>query len=133
MKQEESEQAMVDRAAQRAQDVIDVAHEQGQRLTDDVSRRTRQVETRVDEAAARAGKGFKSAADRLRGSRSESGVIGSAVDGVADTMQRVGSYLEDRASTRIIEDLENVIRRNPLRTVFTSLAVGYLLARRLRA
>jgi ElaB/YqjD/DUF883 family membrane-anchored ribosome-binding protein len=123
----------VDRLADRAHEAIDTAHDRARRLANDVSQTKRSVEDRVDDAAARTARGLHDAADRLRDrSPRGGGVVGSAVGGVADTMDQVGSYLENDAFGRLRGDLEETIRRNPLRTVAVGLGLGYMLARRLR-
>jgi len=54
------------------------------------------------------------------------------VEGVAGSIDRVGSYLEEDAFARLRTDLAGMIRRNPVQTVLACAAVGYLLARRMR-
>jgi len=130
--EEPSTDSTVDRLAGRAHEAIETAHERARRLTDDVSEKKRAVEDGVDQAAARTARGLHGAAQRLRETRTGRGVLGSAVEGVAGTMDQVGSYLEDDAFARLRTDLEGMIRRNPVRTVLTCVGVGYFLARRTR-
>ena len=128
-----SPETPVDRLADRAHDAIDTAHDRARRLANDVSQTRRNVESSVDDAAARTARGLHDAADRLRErAPGSSGVMGSAVGGVADTIDRMGSYLENDAFARLRGDVEDTIRRNPIRTVLVGLGIGYMLARRLR-
>ena len=121
-----------DRLADRAHDAIDSAHEQAQRFAHDVSEKKRAVEDSVDDAAARTGHSLRGAAERLR-ERGEQGFLGSAIGGVADTIDQLGTYLEEDAFARLRTDLEEMIRRNPLRSAVTCIGLGYLVARRMRS
>lgn len=55
------------------------------------------------------------------------------VDGAADRLESVSSYLTDTDAERIVHDVENVARSQPIVTATFGLAAGFLAARILKA
>ena len=93
-----------------------------------------QVEQRSTQAGQRVrsqSEDIRSVAQGLR----EQGKDGPArmADQAADRAQRLGSYLEDSDSDRIIRDVEDFARRNPWAVALGGLALGFAASRVLRA
>jgi len=61
------------------------------------------------------------------------GVLGSASQAVAHTVQRGGKYLEEAKLSGAMEMLTALIRQHPVAAVMTGIAAGYLVARALRS
>jgi ElaB/YqjD/DUF883 family membrane-anchored ribosome-binding protein len=72
-------------------------------------------------------------ADTVRHQGPGSGMLGTATNYAADTLEQAGSYIEDRNLGGMMEDVTGLIRRNPIPAVLVGLGVGFLLGRVLRS
>jgi ElaB/YqjD/DUF883 family membrane-anchored ribosome-binding protein len=88
-----------------------------------------QIGQKADDATAAAGRGMQTVADTIREHAPSSGVVGSAAKTVSETIQSGGRYLESEKFSGMMDDLTDVVRKNPVPTLFIALAVGFLLAR----
>jgi len=123
-------------AAQKAQDL---AHTAGQKIQDAASAAGHKVQDAAsavghtaEDATSSLGSGIQSAAGRLRDTFPREGVLGSASQAVADTLDRTGRYIEERNISGMANDVTEVIRRNPIPAVLVAVGLGFLLGRTLR-
>jgi hypothetical protein len=96
-------------------------------LTKQIDDRTTQIGRQVGAVADE----IRKTADQLR----ESGPVGLAadyVDQAADFVDRIGRYLQDADSDRLMRDLENVARRQPYAVAAAALALGFAASRFLK-
>lgn len=89
--------------------------------------RTTQIGQQVDSVAQE----LRNVGDQLR----QSGPVGLAagyVDQAADLVERLGGYLQDADSDRLMGDLENIARQNPWGIAAGALILGFAASRFLK-
>lgn len=103
------------------------AGEARSRIQDQVDQRSTQVGEQVSSSA----QALRSTAERLR----EEGQDGpaKAAEQLAGHAERVGSYLSDSDADRILRDVEEFARRQPLAVVGIGLFAGFAASRFLKA
>jgi ElaB/YqjD/DUF883 family membrane-anchored ribosome-binding protein len=103
------------------------AGEARSRLQDQVDQRSTEVGEQVSSSAH----ALRSTAERLR----EEGQDGpaKAAEQLAGHAERVGSYLSDSDAERILRDVEEFARRQPLAVVGIGLFAGFAASRFLKA
>jgi len=60
-------------------------------------------------------------------------VLGRATDTAADGIKDVGRYLEDKNLSGMMDDVTELVRRNPIPALLVGVGIGFLLARTLRS
>jgi ElaB/YqjD/DUF883 family membrane-anchored ribosome-binding protein len=113
-------------ASQKAQDL---AHAAGQKIQD----AAHAAEQRAEDATASLGGGLKSAADTVRRHTPDEGMLGRASEAVASTLERGGSYLQEKNLSGMADDITDMIKRYPVGAVLIGLGLGFLLGRTLRS
>jgi hypothetical protein len=119
-------QELASAAGQKAQDL---AHAAGQKVQD----AAHAVEHRAEDATASLGSSLKTAADKVRQSTPQEGMLGRASEAVASTLERGGSYLEEKNLTGMADDITGMIKRYPIGAVMIGVGLGFLLGRTLRS
>jgi len=113
-----------------------VAHRAGE-VASNVATGARDMATnvgrKVDSGVSAAGSGMQSFADTVRDHGPSSGVLGSATEAVADTLESTGEYLESHGLSGIARDLTDMVRRNPIPALLIGIGVGFLIARATRS
>jgi hypothetical protein len=71
---------------------------------------------------------FKSMGESVKSAAPE-GMMHDAACSFGETLATTGQYLEDHGLSAMTEDLTNVIKRNPLPSVFIAAGIGFLLAK----
>jgi hypothetical protein len=113
---------------ERAQAATQQASEQARgRVRDEVDRRS----TEAGEQATTVAEAIRQSAQHLR----EQGNAQAAkpIEQAADRVERAGHWLRDSDGDRILRDVEDFGRRNPLAVVAGGLAAGFALSRLLKA
>jgi hypothetical protein len=122
-------------AQDKAQEVAGQAKEQAQHAAGQAKE---QVRTQVDERSTQAGEqvsqqasDIRTVAEKLR----EEGKDGPAkvADQAAERIEKVGSYLTNSDSDRILSDVEDFARRKPMAVIGGGIALGLLASRFLKA
>jgi len=88
---------------------------------------------KAEEWTASAGNKVESLADTIRDKGPGQGMLGRANEAVASTVERTGEYLQDKNLHGMMNDMTDLIKRNPLPALFVGLGVGYLLGRAMRS
>jgi hypothetical protein len=115
-------------AASQAQDRAREAAGQARgRMRDEVDRRSTEIGDRVGGTAGDA----RSVAEELRNQGKDAPA--RYVEQAADRAERLGGYLRDSDSDRIITDVEDFARRNPWAIAAGGLALGFAASRMLKA
>jgi len=124
-----------DQAQEKAQQAAGQAKEQAQQVAGQGKDRAK---TLVDERSTQAGEQVSTQASDIRtvGQKlREEGKEGPAkiADQAADRAERLGGYLKDSNADRILQDLEELGRKQPLAVMFGGLALGFAASRFLKA
>jgi hypothetical protein len=124
-----------EQAQEKMQDVREQAGEQARqaagqardRVRDQVDQRSTQAGERVSEQAG----DLRSVADQLR----QQGKDGPAriAEQVAERTERVGSWMTESDADRILSDVEDFARRNPMAIAAGGLVAGFVASRLLKA
>jgi hypothetical protein len=88
---------------------------------------------KAGDATSSIGSGMQSLADTIREKAPQEGMIGSASCAVADTLESGGKYLKEEGIGGLVDDLTNVIRRNPIPALLVGFGLGYIIARSMRS
>ena len=97
------------------------------RVSQEVDRRSTQAGEQVSSNASDA----RSVADELR--RQGKDAPARYVEQAADRAERLGGYLQESDGDRILRDVEDFARRNPLAVAAGGLLVGFAASRMLKA
>jgi len=85
----------------------------------------------AENATSAVGQGVQKAAEGVREYGPREGILGSATQTVADTLESTGKYVEDKNLSGMVEDVGGLIKRNPIPAVLIGLGVGFLIGRAL--
>lgn len=88
---------------------------------------------KAEDAVSSVGGQMKTWAGSLRENAPHEGMIGSAADAGAKTLDRVGSYLQEQNLSGMADDMTNLIRRYPIQALLVGMGVGFLFARATRS
>jgi len=87
----------------------------------------------AEQATGGLGRGLGNVASTIREHTPKEGMMHSAGEAVAETLESGGRYLEDHKLREIGDDLTNLIRRNPIPALLLGVGVGFILARAIRS
>ena len=121
--------ATMDRMKDVATNVADKAKDLADDAKDKAGEVASYVGDKAEGATAAVGSGMKSLAGTIRDKSPNSGMMASASNAVANTLESGGRYLEEQGLKGIGEDLTNLIRRNPVPAILVGIGIGYLFAR----
>jgi gas vesicle protein len=124
-----------DQAKEKASEVAGQAQEKAQEAAGQAKGRARDE---IDRRSTDAGQQVKTTADDLRSVGEQLRSQGKdtpakLADQAADRAQRLGGYLEDADADRILRDVEDFARRQPLAVVAGGVVLGFAAARFLKA
>jgi hypothetical protein len=88
---------------------------------------------KAEDATSTVGSGMQSLAGSIRENLPREGMLGSASTAVAGTLESGGRYLQEEGIKGIVEDLGNLVRRNPIPALLLGIGIGYLIARSTRS
>ncbi len=91
------------------------------------------VGQKADDLTASAGAGIKGLGDKLSHNAPHSGIMGSASQLMAKSVNEGGQYIQDTKLSGMVEDVAQMIRRNPLQSVFIAIGLGWFVARKMRS
>lgn len=99
------------------------------RAVDGAKEMGQQIGQRADDATAAAGRGIQNVAETIREHAPNSGVMGSAARTFTEGIESGGRYLEREKLSGMMDDLTDVVRRNPVPALLLAATAGFLLAR----
>jgi len=121
--------------ADKAKDFVgqmgDKTREAASAVGDMASNAASNVGKSADKMASSAGSSVQHFADTIKEKGPHGGVLGDATRAVADTIHEGGKYLEQEGLSGMMDDVTNVIRRNPLPAVLVGIGLGFLIGRTL--
>jgi hypothetical protein len=123
-----SETTTAERAADQARAKTQEAGVQARdRVRDEVDRRS----TQAGEQAGSTAQALRQASERLREDGNEP--VARGMEQVAERVDSAGSWLREADGDRILRDVEDFGRRNPLAVVAGGVALGFAVSRMLKA
>lgn len=127
--------ATADRAKEQVQEKAQVAQEKVQETADTMRSRMRE---QVDQRSTQAGGQVRSTAQALRSTSERLREDGQeapakAAERAADQAEKVGGYLERSDADRILQDVEDFGRRQPMAVAAIGIAIGFAASRFLKA
>ncbi|HMJ01886.1 MAG TPA: hypothetical protein VK506_03030 [Conexibacter sp.] len=127
--------ATTDRAKEQAQEKAQVAQQKAGEAAETARSR---LHEQVDQRSTQAGEQVRSTAQALRTTSErlrEEGQDGPAraAERAADQAEKVGGYLERSDGDRILHDVEDFGRRQPMAVVAIGIAAGFAASRFLKA
>jgi ElaB/YqjD/DUF883 family membrane-anchored ribosome-binding protein len=123
-----SDSSLVDQAEEKIQQGVEQARSAARGVMGGkIDERSTQLGQQLREVA----EAFRQAGDNLH---SESdGAPAQVVNGLSERVERVGTYLEESSSNRLMHDAEHFGRRNPWAVIGGGIVLGFLGARFLKA
>jgi len=88
---------------------------------------------KADDLTQSAGSSIKNFGETIRDKGPQEGMLGSATEAVANTVEQTGRYLEQAGLSGMFDDLTEVIKRNPFPAVLVGVGIGILIGRALRS
>jgi hypothetical protein len=134
-----SEHSMAEQAKQKVQGTTQQAQSQAGRKAEELKTEAGQrLRAQIDERSTEAGEQVSSTAQALRRVgeqlRSEQqNRPAQLAEQAAERTERLGRYLTEADSERILRDLEHLARRRPWLVMFTGAAMGFLASRFVKA
>ena len=121
-----------------AQQVQEKAQDAQEKLKGGAQQAQARVREQVDQRSTQAGEQVSASADALRTTSRqlrEQGQDGpaQAAEKVAHHAERLGGYLSESSADRILSDLEDFGRRQPMAVIGLGMAAGFLASRFLKA
>jgi hypothetical protein len=101
----------------------------GQAVSNKASDAAHVVGQKAEDATSAVGQGMQTAADKVREYTPNEGMLGSASRSVAGAIDSAGKYVEDKNLSGMVDDVTNLIKRNPLPALLVGLGVGFLIGR----
>ncbi len=116
-------------------EMMDDARAKTEAVADDLKRKAREAgaktEDKIDDAMSQTGHKMTNLAQTVRERRPE-GQIGEVATATADALDRSGQYLQEHDLDGVRNDLERIIRRYPMQSLFVTAGLSFLLARKMR-
>jgi len=120
-----------EKAKDVAQQAGDKAKEAASTVGDMASSAASSVGKTADKWTSATGSGMKNLGDTLEEKGPHGGMLGSASHAVASTLAEGGKYLEREGLSGMMEDVTNLVRRNPMPAILVGIGLGYLIGRTL--
>lgn len=113
-----------------ANNLQDKASDVAAQVKDKASEIGAQAADKADDAMTSTGQGMQNLAQTVR-DNAPSGTVGEIATNAASALEKGGAYLQQSDPTAVRNDLEELIRRNPIPSLLVGLGIGFLLARAL--
>jgi len=129
------QEGLVGQASGRAQDAASAAQDKASELKDQGRSK---LQEQLDQRSSDAGSQMRSVAGALRQSttnlRNEGNASAASItEGIADRVERLGSYLEHKGGDEMMRDVEDFARRRPWMFAGVGLLAGLATARFVKA
>ena len=121
--------AAVDKAKDLAGSAVDKAKELAGAAGEHASHLASAVGHKAEQLTSSAGTGIKHLGETIKDRGPHEGTLGSAAKAVGGTLEAGGKYVEEAGLSGMMDDLTEVIRRNPVPAVLIGLGLGVLLGR----
>lgn len=109
----------------------EVASSIGEAVSNAASSASQAAGKTADKLASATGSGVKHLGETIREKGPKDGVLGNATRAVSDTLEESGKYLEQEGFSGMMDDVTDLIRRNPVPAVLVGIGIGFLIGRTL--
>jgi ElaB/YqjD/DUF883 family membrane-anchored ribosome-binding protein len=113
--------------------VAEKAKEAASTVSGMVGQTVSKVGEKADDVASSAGAGIEHLGKTLQQQGPREGMLGSAAQTAAGALKQGGHYLEEQGLSGIMDDMTNLIKRNPVPALLIGLGIGILIGRALRS
>jgi phage-related tail protein len=120
---------VADKAKETAGNVADKAKDAASKMADKTRETASALGQKAEDATHAVGRGIGSLGGTVRENLPQSGVLGAAASSVASGLESTGQYLEKEGLQGMAEDLQNIVRRNPLPALLLGIGLGFIIAR----
>jgi len=124
---------VADKAKEVGSQAMDKAKEAASSVGEMVQNAASTVGRKADDFTSAAGSNIKQFGDTIREHTPKEGILGEASKTVANTTKQVGRYLEEEGLSGMVEDVTNLIKRNPIPAILVGVGLGVLIGRVLRS
>lgn len=128
-KTKDATQYAAEQVKQGASTVADKAKEYAGAAVEGASHAAGYVADKADQGTSFVGGQVAGLADTVRKNTPNEGIVGAASDKLADGIEATGRYIEEQGMSGMVDDVTDMIKRNPIPALLVGVAVGYLLAR----
>jgi ElaB/YqjD/DUF883 family membrane-anchored ribosome-binding protein len=118
-------------AKESAEQAVDKAKDAASHVGEAAQHAATAVGQTAENATAAVGQGVQKAAEGVREYGPHEGMLGSATQTVADTLESTGKYVEQKNLSGMVDDVSGLIKRNPIPAVLIGLGIGFLIGRAL--
>jgi len=120
-----------EKAKDIAQQAGEKAKDAASSVGDMVSSAASSVGKTADKWTSATGSGMKNLGETIEEKGPQGGFLGSASHAVASTLEEGGKYLQQEGLSGMMDDVTNLIRRNPVPAILVGIGLGYLIGRTL--
>jgi len=131
--QNKDAQHHTDKAKDAMHTATDAAKDAASQVGQAVSSAAGTVGRKAEDWTAAAGQKVENLADTLRHSGPDKGMLGKANEALAEGIERTGEYLHEKRLSGMMDDMTDLIKRNPIPALLVGLGIGYLLGKSLRS
>ncbi|HYI25803.1 MAG TPA: hypothetical protein VD767_10365 [Thermomicrobiales bacterium] len=117
-------------AKDKAGDVAGKAEDLTRTAQEKATEAGRMAQEKADAGMDAAASGLGQAASMLRqqGEQRE-GTVGDAATRTADTLESASSYLQNKDTSQILDDIEAFVRQRPVESVLIAAGIGFILSK----
>lgn len=119
---------LMDSAKSAASQVVDSARDAASVVAREGREAASYLGHMAEDATSAVGGGLKSAGQTLRERLPNEGPLGTASSAVARSLEGSGDYLQQGGLKGMGDDLTQMVKNNPLPSLFVGVGIGYLLA-----
>jgi len=127
----------VRQAKDQAKNAAGAAQEKGKEVADQAKQKAGQAadqaQQKADQGIDKAASGLDQVADKLRQQGEQrGGTVASVATTTAEKLDSASQYLRDKDSAQVLDDIEALVRRKPVESLFVAAGVGFVVSKILR-
>jgi len=130
-KTKEAAHTAYDKTKEATGTMLDKAKETASSVGDAIGSAASSAGKTADRLAASAGTGVKHLGETIREKGPHDGMLAGATQAVGNTLEEGGKYLEQEGFSGMMDDVTDLIRRNPVPAVLVGIGIGFLIGRTL--
>jgi ElaB/YqjD/DUF883 family membrane-anchored ribosome-binding protein len=105
----------------------------GEMFTNAASAAGSTISQTAEKVTSATGSGVKHLGETIKEKGPHDGMFGGATRAVGDTLEQGGKYLEQEGFSGMIDDVTELVRKNPMPAVLVGIGIGFLIGRTLRS